>query len=165
MRPRGRVHVHTMAKTRQGLVQGTPATMSPEQATDQLLDGRSDLYSLGCVAYWMLIGQQAFTSDNAMELLTDHVQRAPVPPSERIRQPIPPALEKIVMSCLAKNPGQRPANARVLAHLLMTADLAGSEAWDDARMHVWWEQQLPPRPLPVADGSASQVFSPKPLAH
>lgn len=154
-----------IAKTRQGLVQGTPATMSPEQATDQKLDGRSDLYSLGCVAYWLLTGQSVFTSDNPMELLTEHVQRMPVPPSERIGQPLPSALEKIVMSCLAKDPGQRPHNARVLAHQLLAADLNGSEPWDDAAMHLWWEQHLPPRPLPVGDGGASQVFSPKPLTH
>lgn len=152
-----------MAKTRQGLVQGTPATMSPEQATDQPLDGRSDLYSLGCVAYWLLTGQQVFTSDNPMELLTNHVQQAPTPPSKRINQPLPPALEAIVLSCLAKDPEQRPRNARVLAHLLMNADLAGSPAWDETQMHTWWELHLPPRPLPVADGGASQVFSPKAL--
>jgi serine/threonine protein kinase len=152
-----------MAKTRQGLVQGTPATMSPEQATDQPLDGRSDLYSLGCVAYWLLTGQQVFTSDNPMELLTNHVHQPAIPPSIRINQPLPPALEALVMSCLAKDPEQRPRNARVLAHLLQTADLAGSEVWDEALMHTWWERHLPPRPFPVADGT-SQVFSPKALA-
>jgi serine/threonine protein kinase len=153
-----------MARTRQGMVQGTPATMSPEQATDRPLDGRSDLYSLGCVAYWLLTGQPVFTNENAMELLTSHVQHAPVKPSDCIGQALPPALEAIVMSCLAKDPGQRPPNARVLAHQLLTADLAGSEPWDDARMHRWWERHLPPCPLPIADDGAVQVFSPRPLA-
>jgi serine/threonine protein kinase len=154
-----------MAKTRQGLVQGTPATMSPEQATDQPLDGRSDLYSLGCVAYWLLTGHQVFNTDGAMELLTNHVQTPPIPPSQRIHQPLPPALEKIVMACLAKDPEQRPRNARVLAQLLMKAELPGCEPWDEAHMNTWWELHLPARPLPVADSGASQVFSPKRLPH
>ena len=67
--------------------------MSPEQATDQPLDGRSDLYSLGCVAYWLLTGQQVFDNENRMELLTDHVQREPVPPSVTLGKPLPRALE------------------------------------------------------------------------
>ncbi len=153
-----------MARTRHGLVQGTPATMSPEQATDQPLDGRSDLYSLGCVAYWLLTGQAVFTSENQMELLNDHVQREPIPPSERGGRPLPPALEAIVMSCLAKNPEKRPRDARALAHHLRTADLAGSDAWDDTRMRLWWEQHLPPQSLPTPNDGATQVFSPKTLA-
>jgi hypothetical protein len=69
------------------------------------------------------------------------------------------------MTCLAKDPEDRPRNARILAHLLMEAELPGCEPWDDAHMHTWWELHLPARPLPVADGGASQVFSPKRLPH
>jgi serine/threonine-protein kinase len=154
-----------MAKTRQGLVQGTPATMSPEQASDQPLDGRSDLYSLGCVAYWMLTGKQVFESEVPMELLTDHVQTPPTPPSERIRQPLPAVLEAIIMSCLAKDPASRPRDARVLAERLSKADLGDSGKWGDDEQQSWWRQHLPPKPLPMPEDGVTQVFSPKPQTH
>jgi serine/threonine-protein kinase len=133
--------------------------MSPEQATDQPLDGRSDLYSLGCVAYWMLTGQQVFSSESPMELLTDHVQTAPVAPSKRIGKPIPAPLEDLVMSCLAKDPAKRPGNARVLAFLLSKIRL--DQAWDEEQMKAWWDRHLPARPLPVGDAGVPQVFSPR----
>lgn len=150
-----------MARTRQGLVQGTPATMSPEQATDQPLDGRSDLYSLGCVAYWLLTGQQLFTSDSPMELLTDHVQTPPIPPGERIKQTFPPALEAVIMACLEKDPSARPRNARLLAERLLAADVGDS--WDTHQQNAWWNEHLPAKPLPVGDTGVSQVFSPRRL--
>jgi serine/threonine protein kinase len=150
-----------MAKTREGLVQGTPATMSPEQACDQPLDGRSDLYSLGCVAYWLLSGSQVFDGENAMELLNHHVGTTPVPPSVRMHRPLPQGLEDLVMRCLAKDPAQRPATARLLAHALLELDLGREEPWDAARQRNWWERNLPPRPeLESVDG-AEQVFSPR----
>jgi hypothetical protein len=149
-----------MARTRPGLVQGTPATMSPEQATDQPLDGRSDLYSLGCVAYWLLTGQQVFASDSPMELLTDHVQTPPVPPGRRSGRPVPPELESVVMACLAKEPERRPRTARALAERLLAADLRG-DGWTVAHQVAWWEAHLPARPLPVGDTGVSQVFSPR----
>jgi serine/threonine protein kinase len=150
-----------MARTRRGLVQGTPATMSPEQATDQPLDGRSDLYSLGCVAYWLLTGRQVFDLDAPMELLTAHVQTPPTPPSRRLGRSLPPALEAVVMRCLAKEPGERPRHARDLAHDLRATLGDIGEAWDEARQHAWWDQHLPARPMPTGDTGVSQVFAPR----
>ncbi len=105
--------------TARGVVFGTPIYMSPEQAMDQPLDARSDLYSVGVLAYEMLVGQPPFEGFGFMDVLRQHVQAAPTPPSQRRPGlPIPPQLEALVMACLAKAPTQRPANAATLADAL-----------------------------------------------
>ena len=149
-----------MPRTRVGLVQGTPATMSPEQATDQKLDGRSDLYSLGCVAYWLLTGRQVFEADSVMELLTHHVNTTPKPPSASTKQYIPPALDKLIMLLLAKDPAARPAHARACSDILKQLDMGQAIAWDEAKQQSWWKTHLPPRKLNIPMDGQSQLFAP-----
>ena len=79
---------------------------------------------LGCVAYWLLTGQYVFTADNAMGLLLQHAQTSPVPPSGRTELSIPPALDDLVLACLAKDPAHRPQSARELS--LRLAELEAS---------------------------------------
>jgi eukaryotic-like serine/threonine-protein kinase len=93
--------------TATGIAIGTPAFMSPEQsAGDRDVDGRSDLYSLGVVAYQMLCGELPFNATNTPALLVKHLSERPVPVDQRASN-IPPDLARAVMLCLEKNPDDR----------------------------------------------------------
>ena len=130
--------------TRPNLIQGTPAFIAPEQAlASRDVDTRADIYSTGCVAYWLLTGQLVFTADTPMKLLLAHAQTLPEPPSSRTEMPIPQDLEALVLSCLAKNPDDRPKSAR---HLLQRLDaVALPQPWSDERARDWWKLHLPPQ--------------------
>jgi eukaryotic-like serine/threonine-protein kinase len=98
-----------------GLAIGTPAYMAPEMVSgDAELDGRTDLYSLGCVAYYLLTGELVFTGETAIQTALLHVSQPPVPPSQRTGNPIPAELERLVLACLAKQPADRPQSASEL---------------------------------------------------
>jgi serine/threonine-protein kinase len=94
---------------------GTPAFMAPEMVEGEGVDGRADLYSLGCVAYYLLTGHQVFEAETVLQTIVMHLQREPVPPSRRTENPVPPALERLVLACLAKRPADRPQSAAELA--------------------------------------------------
>ncbi|MFW6053728.1 MAG: serine/threonine-protein kinase, partial [Persicimonas sp.] len=116
--------------TKAGTVWGTPAYMSPEQATGTEIDGRSDLYSLGVILYEMLTGQPPFADDNPARVMAMHLTEVPRPPSKLAPQAhIPPGLDKLVMQLLEKAPEDRPASAEELAGLLAeyTAAPVGSK--------------------------------------
>jgi tetratricopeptide (TPR) repeat protein/tRNA A-37 threonylcarbamoyl transferase component Bud32/TolB-like protein len=106
--------------TETGLALGTPAYMSPEQsAADGRLDGRSDIYALGCVAYEMLAGAPPFTGPTAQSILARHaVDR--VPPLHTVRATIPVAMEEAIEQALAKVPADRFATADEFARALTT---------------------------------------------
>lgn len=121
---------------------GTPAFMAPEQVLgDRPVDGRADLYAVGCVAYWLVTGQLVFTGRTAMETMMQHAQATPVPPSVRTELEIPPALDRTILSCLAKNPDDRPASADRLADAL--ASIESRSSWTAERARVWWELHHP----------------------
>jgi serine/threonine-protein kinase len=121
------------------MVQGTPAFIAPEQALGgSPLDGRADIYATGCVAYWLLTGQFVFTADTAVGMLLQHVQAEPAAPSTRTTLPIPEALDRLVLSCLAKEPGRRPQSARELSRQLGEIEAGG--AWTQDRAHDWWTE-------------------------
>jgi serine/threonine-protein kinase len=101
-----------------GMTPGTPAYMAPEMAHDQTVDGRADLYSLGCVAYYLLTGHLVFEGDTPLQTILKHLQHPPVPPSQRTDQPIPAELEALVLACLEKQPDDRPRSAAELAERL-----------------------------------------------
>jgi eukaryotic-like serine/threonine-protein kinase len=131
--------------TAENVVQGTPAFIAPEQVLgDAGVDGRADLYATGCVAYWLLTGKYVFTGDTAMAVLMHHVNTAPVPPSARTTQPIPPALERLVLACLAKNPADRPQTARELS--LRLEEITPESTWSEARAREWWVRYQPSQP-------------------
>jgi eukaryotic-like serine/threonine-protein kinase len=100
--------------TAAGMAVGTPAFMAPEMAHGGQVDGRADLYSVGCVAYFLLTGQLVFEGDTPMGTVLRHVQQEPVPPSLRTDNAIPPEIERVVLWCLAKAPEARPQSAGAL---------------------------------------------------
>jgi serine/threonine-protein kinase len=119
----------------EGQIVGTPAYMAPEVALGETVDGRADLYAVGCVAYFMLTGQQVFEADKILQLITKHLQAEANAPSLRTELPVPPALDRIVLACLAKKPDQRPASAAHLSRLLASVE---AEKWDEEQAIAWW---------------------------
>ena len=98
--------------TGHGVSVGTPAYMAPEQAAgDPTLDHRADIYSFGCVAYEMLSGQPPFVAPTPQRIMAAHQVEKPMALRRR-RGSVPPALENLVMRCLAKNPADRPQSAK-----------------------------------------------------
>jgi len=131
--------------TMEDSVRGTPAFMAPEQAKGgDGVDGRADLYAVGCVAYWLLTGQRVFDGSTAMEVLMHHVGTTPVPPSRRTELPVPPELERIVMSCLEKDPANRPGSAVELEARL--SEVVLEQGWSRERARRWWETHRPEAP-------------------
>ena len=122
-------------------VGGTPAFIAPEMAIGGTVDGRADLYALGCVAYWLLTGSIVFEGRTALEVIMQHVQAEPIPPSKRTEVSIPPELDALVLACLAKDPVARPADASALRRALTTVPLA--EPWTDDDAVRWWRLHMP----------------------
>ena len=114
--------------TATGIAIGTPAFMSPEQsAGDRDVDGRSDLYSLGVVAYQMLCGELPFNATNTPALLVKHLSERPVPVDQRASN-IPPDLARAVMLCLEKNPDDRFPSAQEFVTALDSGQRSESSA-------------------------------------
>jgi eukaryotic-like serine/threonine-protein kinase len=99
--------------TRMGQIFGTPSYMAPEQVQHGVADARSDLYALGCVLHEMLTGVQLFAGATAYSIFERQVREAPTP-----LPATPPALARVVLDLLAKDPADRPADAAALHDLL-----------------------------------------------
>lgn len=131
--------------TADNVVGGTPSYMSPEQAAgDQELDGRSDIYALACVAYWMITGQLVFEG-TVVRTMMAHLQETPVPPSQRTELEVPPAFEHLILRCLEKEPDKRPQTADILSSLLAECEISGQ--WTTEKAKEWWTKV---RPSPTA---------------
>jgi serine/threonine-protein kinase len=126
--------------TRDGSISGTPAYLAPESAAHAHFDPRSDLYSLGCVAYWLLTGTTVFSGDTSVAVLAAHIRDEPEPPSRRTEIAIPKQLEDVILACLAKDPDARPQSAEELSRLLAAVPLA---AWTPERAAAWWRAHVP----------------------
>jgi serine/threonine-protein kinase len=127
--------------TVEGATTGTPAYMAPEMALgNSTVDGRTDLYGLGCVAYWLTTGKLVFEEKTATAMMLAHLQKAPVTPSKRIEIEVPASLDHAIMTCLAKAPVHRPAGADVLASLLESCDDVGS--WTPRDAEHWWHTNM-----------------------
>jgi serine/threonine-protein kinase len=126
----------TMAVTATTTLVGTPLYMAPEAVTgDGHIDARTDLYALGAVAYLLLTGTPVFKARTVLEVFAHHLHTPPEPPSRRLGRPVPPELERIVLQCLAKSPGDRPQSARALGRELK---LLSSDDWSDDQAATWW---------------------------
>jgi serine/threonine-protein kinase len=125
--------------TQDGAVAGTPAYMSPEQADGKRdLDARSDIYSLGAVAYYVLTGQPPFVRPTPLQTLIAHACDPPIPP-DQLRAEVPPDLQAIVLRCLEKDSAQRFPDARSLDTALAGCHAAG--LWTEERAVAWWHAQ------------------------
>ena len=122
-------------ETAAGLMPGTPAYMPPEMALGEPYDGQADLYALGCVGYFLLTGRAVFEADTPLQVIARHLHAKPAPPSERAGAPVPPALEQLVLGCLAKRPQDRPAGAAGLARALGAVRVP---PWDETQADEWW---------------------------
>jgi serine/threonine protein kinase len=118
-----------------GSTPGTPAYMAPEMALGETVDGRSDIYALGCVAYYLLTGKLVFEADSTIQMVAKHLHHEAVAPSVRGGIEIPQELDRLVLSCLAKNPNARPATAAELSHALRALDV---QPWSEAQATEWW---------------------------
>jgi serine/threonine protein kinase len=107
--------------TQTGVVLGTPAYMAPEQATGQKVDGRCDLFSLGCVLYQLCTGRLPFQGSDPMTVLLAVCREQPVPPRQ-VNPAVPPALADLVLRLLAKRPAERPASAEAVAQELQAIE-------------------------------------------
>jgi serine/threonine-protein kinase len=121
-------------------VTGTPAYLSPESALGEPVDQRTDIYALGCVAYWMLTGQHVFTGASAMQIVARHVSSEPAPPSKHSSFDVSLALDQLILACLAKKPADRPGTARELSDRL--GQCAAESAWTRVDARQWWETRM-----------------------
>jgi hypothetical protein len=125
--------------TSEGSITGSPLFMSPEQATgDGNVDVRSDIYSLGAVAYFLLASRPPFEGDRPIQVMIAHVRDEVLPPSKH-RSEIPADLEQVVLRCLSKRPEDRYQSAANLAEALDQCESAGG--WNRARAAQWWQDQ------------------------
>jgi DNA-binding NtrC family response regulator len=144
-----------------GTLTGTPAYMPPERVVGTPADERSDLYSLGCVGYWMLTGQPVFTGE-PLAVMVHHARTAPKPPSAVAPNPIPERLERIIMSCLEKPAEKRPTSAIDL--WLQLGEVELTEAWTAQRAQRWWLEHLPSlTTLPSSSGDSSGELAVEPI--
>jgi eukaryotic-like serine/threonine-protein kinase len=130
------------ALTGPNVVAGTPAYLSPESALGERVDQRTDIYAVGCVAFWMLTGRQVFEGQGVVQVMARHIHTPPEPPSLYSLFHISPELDEVVLACLAKQPEDRPASARELADRLGQCDVR--ESWSREHARLWWESRLEP---------------------
>ena len=134
--------------TRDGLIVGTPEYMSPEQASGGMLDARSDLFSLGVVAYFLLTGKEAFHRGNAVKTLMAVVSDEPEPVT-RHNPFVPADLLVILQRCLAKSPAERYQQALELDQAL--AQCRCPAEWTEERCQAWWDERQTPSADPGTD--------------
>ncbi len=134
----GRDEMATVTRA-DNIVTGTPQYMAPEAliAPDDV-DERSDLYALGAVGYFLVTGQHVFDGGTMVEVCSHHLHTAPTPPSERLGQKVPGDLERLILSCLAKDPVDRPQTALDLDTRLAACRVP---VWDTEQAAAWWREQ------------------------
>jgi tRNA A-37 threonylcarbamoyl transferase component Bud32 len=151
------------ALTQLNTIHGTPAFIAPEQALGRSdLDGRADIYATGCVAYWLLTGQLVFDAETPMALLLHHANTPPTPPSARTELSIPTALDQLVLSCLAKDPAERPQSARELSRRL--AEIQSVGIWTENHARTWWATHQPAERTPPGHGATRASADGRPNA-
>jgi len=117
---------------------GTPPFMAPESIEGSAyVDARSDIYALGCVAYWLATGELLFDGETPMQILFKHSSEEPIPPSQRVNHEIPQAFEDVIMNCLEKNREDRPQTALELRDMLHCLDIGTT--WTQVKAQQWWE--------------------------
>lgn len=126
---------------------GTPAFMAPELALgDPDVDHLVDIYALGCSAYYLLTGDLPFYATNTVQMLFKQANEPPPTPSKKAKFPVPEALDRAVLACLAKAPNDRPKDAMALIGMLDA--IRFDTPWTPERATAWWNEHLPSA-LPV----------------
>ncbi|MDB4976472.1 MAG: serine/threonine kinase, partial [Myxococcaceae bacterium] len=120
------------------LIIGTPLYMSPEAIVrPSELDARGDLYALGAVGYYLLTGSPPFRASSIVEICGMQLHAEPDKPSTRLGRPILPALEALILRCLAKRAADRPATAQALGRELAALAV---EPWSELQSEAWWAE-------------------------
>jgi serine/threonine-protein kinase len=132
--------LHQNAQLTQDQLVGTPHFLSPEAIrSPEDVEARSDLYSLGCVAYFLLTGQTVFEGRTLVEVATHLLNTRPIPPSRRLGGPVPETLSALILSCLEKEPDRRPRSAEAfLAALDACRDVP---PWTGEHARAWWSTE------------------------
>jgi serine/threonine-protein kinase len=126
-------------ESRGDVITGTPLYLSPEAISNpEAVDERADIYALGAVAYFLLAGRDVFSGRTVVDVLSQHMLRAPDPPSVHLPKPLPPDLERLVLKCLAKEPSERPPSATALRDALLVC--ADASRYDRAAASAWWRE-------------------------
>lgn len=108
---------------------GTPAYLAPESIhSPSEVDARSDLYAVGAIGYFLLTGSEVFHGASVVALCIAHLHEQPEPPSQRLKRALPPELERLILSCLEKDPAARPASAAALRQALLACEVIGGDA-------------------------------------
>jgi serine/threonine-protein kinase len=146
----------SVQRTGQGQLMGTPAYMSPEQASAGPVDYRSDIYSLGVILYELVTGTVPFEGKSYGEILVQHLTQSPRRPSsfQHLFEPIPAELEKLILHCLSKDPADRPRGMREVEERLR-ALLDQVVRGDPLLAGKTWPA-LPPAPAGAALPEASE---------
>jgi len=100
------------------------------------IDARTDLYGIGCVAYWLATGRPVFEGGSYYEIVSLHMHAAPDPPSRHAPDGLSPELDALILMCLEKEPERRPSGARELGRRL--ASLVVAEPWREEQAEEWW---------------------------
>ena len=143
------------------VIPGTPPYIAPERMKPGMhIDGRADIYALGAVCFNLLTGEQAFDGDTALDIAYKAMHEEPRRPSEHTAQTIPPALDDLVLKCLARDPDERPSTIESL--LASLEDVARSAPWDEDLAAVWWATHPPGTIAGSPGGSAPPENEPVP---
>jgi serine/threonine protein kinase len=139
-------------------ITGTPLYMSPEsiKAPDSV-DARSDLYALGAVAWFLLVGRPPFQGTSIVEVCGQHLHAAPLRPSAALRRAVPTDVEDVVLACLEKDPASRPRDARELRDRFEACEAYGR--WKAEHATGWWRTHAPGQPVPVVDSTVRQTIA------
>ena len=118
---------------------------------------RADIYALGCVAYFLLTGTLVFPDENPMSMALKQVQQCRIRRLSRTEMPIAPDLERVVLQCLEKKPGDRPPTRTSGGRFAGGLRAAAVDAEDAA---AWWERHLPPTSTLRTSAHAADAHSP-----
>jgi len=122
--------------TQEGTIAGSPLFISPEQAVGDPADERSDIYSLGVVAWWLLTGRYLFDDENPLKILVAHATQDP-DSLQVYSDSVPHDLERIIMRCLAKKADERFQSVEDLRNALLSCDSAAQ--WTQTDAIAWWQ--------------------------
>jgi serine/threonine-protein kinase len=132
-------HEPTLALTNTQTLLGTPTYMSPEAIEGRKVDGRSDLYALGAVGYFLLTGAPPFEGETVVQVCLQHLYEPVPPPSDRLGRELPQPLVDLLLRCLNKDPSDRPQSAGELREALTATGIGAS--WSTADAKRWWQER------------------------